>query len=295
MVAVVEERKSGEADLHNHTIFSDGDLSPTELIEGAQRRRLRAIAVTDHDTISGLGEAFAAAKGLDLELVPGVELSAHTVGREFHLLGLFIDHGCPNLLRIVSLQREARRERARLMVERLQQLGVNIDLEVVSHYAGGGTLGRPHVARAIVASGAVSEVDEAFKRYIGLHGPAYVAKQALGAKKAIDCIHGAGGLAILAHPASTRLSAGFIRELVPQGLDGIETRHPNHHASQETKLEVLAIELGLLTSGGTDYHGPGRGQAQIGDRAISWQRYQRLRDAWSKPSSRQGAAEHDQA
>ncbi len=270
---------SGEqsADLHAHTTCSDGVLTPEELVAAAVEAELDALAITDHDTLSGVGPAQRAASSTNVEVVPGIELSCHARGREVHMLGLFIEPATPELGELAERQRSFRAERAEVMVARLQSLGVSIDLEAVTDIAAGAPIGRPHMAAALVRAGVVAASQEGFDRYLGIGRPAFVPKQSTSAADAISTIHRAGGVAVVAHPGSSRVRATLLGELGELGLDGIEVRHPRHSPGRQRSLMELCDRLGLLPSGGSDFHGPGRGDTRLGQYRIPIQWSERLR------------------
>jgi len=249
-------------DLHMHSTASDGSRTPTDVVRTAVATGLAAIALTDHDTVAGLAEAHAAASGTGVRLVNGVELSATEKDTETHVLGLHLQD--PHVLDLALGElREMRRRRAMKIVERLQAIGVKITFDDVLAQAGEGAVGRPHVARALVGDGWAVDIRDAFDRYLGAGRPAYVAKEPLAMADAIRMIHSAGGLAILAHPAGggtrERLTA-----LVAVGLDGVEVRHPSHSPADVNRLRLLADQLGLVPSGGSDWHGLSEGGRTIG-------------------------------
>ena len=285
-MAQQQESIDSRVDLHTHTTFSDGTLTPTELIDAACEAALVAVAITDHDTVAGIHEACDAARSRPIEMVAGVELSSRLGQREIHLLGLFIDADHPDLNRMTKLLRQRRLERAVRILERLHRVGAPVELDSVQRCAGPGTIGRPHVARAMVLAGHVTTADQAFRQYIGLRGPAYVAKETLPAEKVIRCVHAAGGVAVVAHAASSRLTDAAIIDLAGIGLDGIEVHHPNHDLAREKRLERLAARLRLPISGGSDFHGPAPGRSSLGSCSISPARLEDLRrraGAYARP------------
>lgn len=249
-------------DLHMHSTASDGSRSPADVVRAAKRAELSAIALTDHDTVDGLDEARATGAELGVRIVNGVELSAVEGESETHLLGLHLqDTGV--LARGLAELREMRGRRAATIVERLQALGVQITLDDVLMQAGEGAIGRPHVARALVADGWAADQRDAFDRYLGAGRPAYVAKDQLGMREAIAMVHAAGGLAVLAHPgaAGTRER---LESLAALGMDGVEVKHPSHSSSDTQRLRALAEQLNLIPSGGSDWHGAADGPRTIG-------------------------------
>jgi predicted metal-dependent phosphoesterase TrpH len=245
-----------------HSTASDGSRSPADVVRAAKRASLVAIALTDHDTVSGLDEARTAGEEIGVRVINGVELSAVEGETETHLLGLHLrDTGV--LERGLGALREMRERRAMQIVERLAESGVQITYDDVLSQAGGGAVGRPHVARAMIANGWAVDARDAFDRYLGAGRPAYVAKEPLRMQDAITMIHDAGGIAVLAHPG-----AGGTRErveaLAALGMDGVEVKHPSHSSSDTARLRGLVEALGLVPSGGSDWHGAAEGPRTIG-------------------------------
>ena len=249
-------------DLHAHTTFSDGLLSPEALVARAVDKRLAALAITDHDTVEALERARAAA-GSHLELVSGIEMSTAFEGADLHILGYYLnpDHG-PLRERLVTFQAE-RRERALAIVDRLRALGAPVDLDEVLELAGPGVVGRPHVAEALIRAGLVNDFDEAFERYLGVQAPAYVPRPAFSPAEAIALIHAADGVSVLAHPGS-QMPDGVIERLHAVGLRGIEVWHPAHGGSTVRRYQALAQRLGMLVTGGSDFHSEHR-SLDLGD------------------------------
>ncbi|MGH7731485.1 MAG: PHP domain-containing protein [Candidatus Eiseniibacteriota bacterium] len=243
-------------DLHAHTTFSDGALTPEELVARAIDKRLAALAITDHDTVEAIPRARAAA-GTALQLVPGIEMSTAFEGADLHILGYYVDPDHAPLRERLACLQEERRQRALAIVERLRALGLPVDLEQVMALAGPGVVGRPHVAEAMVRAGLVSDFDEAFERYLGSQAPAYVPRPAFSPGEAIRLIHAADGVSVLAHPGS-QMPDGVIERLCGSGLRGIEVWHPQHGAATVRRYQALAQRLGLLTTGGSDFHGEHR-------------------------------------
>lgn len=249
-------------DLHMHSTASDGSRAPADVVRAAARARLSAIALTDHDTVAGLGEAQQAGETLDVRVVAGVELSAVEGESETHLLGLHL-RDTTVLERALAGLREMRERRARRIVERLEEIGVHITMDAVLAQAAAGAVGRPHVARALIAEGWAVDSRDAFDRYLAAGRPAYVAKEQLGMREAITMIHDAGGLAVLAHPAASG-TRERLASLRAQGLDGVEVRHPSHSPGDIARLTALASEFDLVPSGGSDWHGAADGPRTIG-------------------------------
>jgi 3',5'-nucleoside bisphosphate phosphatase len=242
------------ADLHTHTRHSDGKKSPEELVRMVREKGVTVLAVTDHDSIDAFPEASKAGKRHGVHIVPGVELSASVGRREVHLLGYFFDPENERLRRRLVLFAGERRVRVESMVKRLNDLGVELDLEAVFEEAGGGIIGRPHVASALVDRGLASSIQDAFARFLADNGPANVARPFFDAEEAIALIHEAGGVVVLAHPGNW-MRRETILTLVEQGLDGIEVVHPSHDATLSTYYREFAQHIGLLPAGGSDYHG----------------------------------------
>lgn len=250
-------------DLHIHTTASDGLLTPTAVVEAALDLHLRFISITDHDTVAGLEEAMRAADDRGITVLTGVELSVRGPGdTDAHLLGYLFDHHSKALLDALSELRAARLERARLMVGRLAAAGHDIDLPHVLALAGGGSVGRAHVARALVEAGSVSSMQQAFSQLIGRDGQFYVHKLTLSAADAVSTVHRAGGVAVIAHPGLGGEPA--LLPLIEAGLDGIEALHSEHTASQRAHFTSVARRYDLVVTGGSDFHGPGLRSASLG-------------------------------
>jgi len=245
-------------DLHTHSTASDGTLTPAELMRAAQKAELAAIALTDHDTFAGLPEARAEAARLDLELVPGCELSLDYNGRPTHMLALFIDERPGHLVGELTRVMQARATRNEVMLEKLRTVGVNLRREDVERHATG-VVGRPHMAQAMLEAGVVRSFEEAFSRFLGIGGLAYVPKAKLTPMEAMRAIHADGGLAVLAHPyllsQQPRQIEAMLTELAALGLDGVEVYYTEHSDKYTALVSSLAQRLGLLESGGSDFHG----------------------------------------
>jgi predicted metal-dependent phosphoesterase TrpH len=275
------------ADLHMHSRHSDGEWSPERLVRHACGAGLRAIALTDHDTLTGLGEAAQAGSEHGLEVLTGVEISTW-YGGDFHLLGYGFDPDDGPLSDLFERARHARRDRARAMVERLTELGVPVTEEEVWQEAGDGAVGRPHVARALVRAGRVSTVREAFDRFLADGRPACVEKLRVTPAEAIALVHAAGGVVVVAHPGSTPPEQ--VEALAEAGLDGVEVHHSMHDAGLVERWEAFAMDRSLLRSGGTDFHGPGPNAAGPGAIRIPYERVEELRD---RAGARRAAVNRD--
>jgi hypothetical protein len=249
-------------DLHTHSTASDGARSPREVVRAARELSLAAIALTDHDTVDGLAEATDEGRIQGVRIVPGIELSAVEGDSETHVLGLHLQQ-VGRLEAQLRLLRAMRLTRAERIVVRLNELGVRVTLEDVLVQAGGGAVGRPHIARALVNEGWATDLRDAFDRYLGNGRAAFVPKDRLSINDAIAMIHDAGGLAVLAHPGQSG-TRKRIEALVGTGLDGIEVRHPSHNTEDIARLSALAEHFGLIPSGGSDWHGVAEGGRTLG-------------------------------
>jgi 3',5'-nucleoside bisphosphate phosphatase len=241
-------------ELHCHTTYSDGTLTPTELAAAAAASGVRALAITDHDTVSGWDEAFAAADLYGIEIVPGLELSTVHNGRSLHILGFYPD---PNKIRNpLNLRLEGRLRRSQEMVEKLTAMGYPIELPKTG--APGMAPGRPHIASALVKAGYAKSSREAFDRWLGDDGPAYVHYEKFSIVEGIELLRSCGAVPVWAHPYLFRggVVEEVLKELVDAGLMGVEVFHPSHSSSQIQKLKNLCLQYGLLATGGSDYHGP---------------------------------------
>jgi predicted metal-dependent phosphoesterase TrpH len=255
-------------DLHTHSTASDGSLSPFELIQAAKDGGLSAIALTDHDTINGIEEASKAAENLGVGFIPGVELEIRWEPGEFHLLGLGIrrlDGAFHALLEELARRREERNLR---IMDRMRELSLDLNYDDIRALAGGGSVGRPHFAAALVNRGIVRSREQAFSLFLGKGRPLYVPKEGLELGKALELIKEAGGIAVLAHPMSLYVSwgrlPGLVKDLAEQGLDGIEAWHPTAKVRSCKRLEELAVHLGLFVTAGSDFHGESRPDRKLG-------------------------------
>ena len=264
-------------DLHLHTTASDGKLTPRELVRAARFSGLRAFAVTDHDTVEGIPEAMEEAAALGIELIPGVEVSANFGDAPVHVLGLFIEYREPWLAKFFSEASRRRIERVHEMVRKLVRLGVEIDAEAVFARSSHGTVGRPHVAEVLVARGVVLTMSEAFERYLGQDGPAYVGYEKVTLRDAVDLIRRAGGVASLAHPVLLG-DDSLIPRMVEDDLQAIEVFHKDHTPEKAAEYDALASSLGLLQSGGSDFHRSENGEPpRLGCPELTEEAFERLR------------------
>lgn len=258
------------ADLHLHTNFSDGTFTPEELTAHAKRHDLRAIALTDHDTMEGCARTEAACKEAGVEFIPATELTAEQDGIELHLLGYYLDAENETLKGQLEKFQEVRQNRIHKITERLRGLGVQLEAESVFRLANCRAPGRPHVARAMVKEGYVGSLDEAFERFLKKGKPAWAPKFKMSAMEAIELIHQAGGLAVLAHPGLSRADE-TIDALIRSGLDGLECFHTKHSTYMTEHYLELAEKHGLAVTGGSDCHGMSKGKPLIGTLKIPYQ------------------------
>ncbi len=267
----------GVIDLHSHSRASDGQFVASEVAERAATAGLRVWALCDHDTVAALDEGKAAADRLGLRFVPGIELSAFLDRREIHLLGHFVDPEHPTLKRFENFLAVRRRIRMEQIVEKLAKLGVTIRVADIEKHSGGKTIGRPHVARAIMDSGAVGSVKEAFDRYLGEGRPAYVQRYRLEAEEAVQLVRSAGGTTTVAHPGVSRLDKHDLSRLKAVGVVGVEVHHADHNPSVREKFMRAADELDLVPTAGSDYHGPTIApDRHFGDVTMSEEEFARL-------------------
>jgi 3',5'-nucleoside bisphosphate phosphatase len=246
---------AGAVDLHSHTTASDGTLAPRELVRLAARHGVRVLAVTDHDSTGGVREAMDEARSLaSLEIVPGLEINCDVPGAEIHVLGYCVDWEAPWFQEFLGAQREERRQRVYRIAERLAELGMPIEPDAVFALVKEGSAGRPHVAQAMVDRGYVKSVREAFDRYLSLNGPANVPRRRLTPAEAVRIIRRARGVPVLAHPGLANRDE-LIPELVDAGLLGVEAFYPEHSSGQITMYREMCARLGLVATGGSDFHG----------------------------------------
>jgi len=241
------------ADLHTHTLYSDGILTPEQLILKAQGRGVSFLAITDHDTMDGYRVGESIARKHSIELIAGIELSCYENGTDHHILGYFLDPDYPRLKTHLTIFRRERMKRAERIVNKLRNLSVNIKLDDVLERAGAGTIGRPHIAAEMVKSGYVKDLKSAFDRFLATGKPAFESKPKFAVAEGIDLINSAGGLAVLAHPG--QMSYDKLHMVIEAGIDGIEVIHPSHPLDVRVYYHNVAMHYWLLETGGSDFHG----------------------------------------
>ena len=264
------------ADLHLHTVFSDGTYTPEELILETAKRKLSAIAVVDHDTVTGIEPVTRAASLKDIEVIPGIELSSEYEGLEIHILGYLIDYKNTKLTERLNILKQNRIERVYKIVEKLNDMGVTLDPDKIFNLSGQGTVGRLHIARALVLEGKVSSVFEAFKKYIGDRCPAYVLGFKFSPSEAIKLIKDAGGISVLAHPYTIH-NDELIIKFIGEGLMGLEVYYPEHSQSMVNFYKNLALKHNLLITGGSDCHGSAKPDVRIGSVKVSYELVEKMK------------------
>ncbi len=260
----------GKVDLHTHTTASDGRLEPARLVELASKIGLRAIAITDHDTVAGLSEGVEAGKRYGVEIIPGIELSTEDDGNDIHMLGYFIDFTDRDFIEMLRYFQKIRFERAKKIISKLKELGVEISIdEVVKISGNAASIGRPHIAQAILNRGYVSDIQEAFDKYIGAEAPAYVPKYKLPTIEGTRFIYKAGGVPVIAHPGLST-TPDYVEFLARnKHIRGIEVWHPEHTAEQVAIYYRIAERFKLVKTGGSDFHGiPGK--AKLGQVTVAY-------------------------
>jgi len=272
-------------DLHVHSTASDGSLAPEAVVGRARSAGLAAMALTDHDTVAGVPAAVAAGERLGVRVVGGCEFSSAAPWGEMHVLGYFLPSHSPELEGFLARCRADRVRRAQEMVARLQRLGVGLDFDAVLSQANGGAVGRPHVARAIVRHGGAIDISDAFDRFIGRGRPAFVDKNLPSFREIADLVHSVRGLVSVAH-IKERGTRSFLERLKREGLDAVEIRHPSHDPDLRARLTDIAMRLGLLRSGGSDWHGdpePGETHGSLGSQDVPIEWLERLEAVRAEP------------
>jgi hypothetical protein len=267
-------------DFHLHTNHSDGAGPPARVVERAAEFGMSAMAITDHDTLSGIPEARAAAEQAGIEFLNGTEISSQIHRQETHILGLGISLECDALNNALETQAQQRADRALRIIERLRNLGVPIEMERIEARAAGGSIGRMHIAQEILSLGHSTSVQDAFDKFIKAGRPAHVPKAVLPCAEALDLIHEAGGLAFAAHPGIGNRGSRVLGQLLKNPFDGIEAYHSRHTDEQAATFRALARDRNLLVTGGSDCHGAIKGEAPLmGSVQVPYECYERILDA----------------
>jgi predicted metal-dependent phosphoesterase TrpH len=264
-------------DLHMHSTYSDGQLTPAELIEIAAKRGLAAVALADHDCVDGVDEYVDAATKAGMESISAVELSCVHRGRDLHILGYGMDAEDETLRNMLKKFVDTRERRGIKIIEKLSGIGVHIDTQKVLERAGEGALGRPHIAEALVEGGYAKDFNEVFGKYIGENCPAYVEKYKMSPREAVQYIHGAGGLVFVAHPGFYLDDMDGFNELLEEDFDGIEVFHTKHDPATVAQLIGIAEERRLLKSGGSDFHGF-VGRDNLGEPKVPYEFFRKIKE-----------------
>ncbi|MFD1436033.1 PHP domain-containing protein [Kroppenstedtia eburnea] len=269
-------------DLHVHTTASDGMFSPVEVVRMAKAKGLQGIAVTDHDTVAGVEEARACGQESGLVVIPGVEISTVANGQDIHVLGYFVDPADEQFQERLREQREARKRRNHQLLDRLTKLGIQITMEEVeARKQDKVNIGRPHIAEVLVEKGVVQNMDEAFAKYLGKDGAAYVTTPRISPEEALVLIREAGGVPVLAHPGLYDDDELVLR-LAKNGLAGIEVNHPDHDEEMRVRYTEIVRQFGLLATAGSDFHGERHGSmyhADLGTCTTDWETVDALKGA----------------
>ena len=267
-----------KVDLHIHSTASDGRLAPAEIVRQAAAQGLSVIAITDHDSVAGVAPALVAAKAFPwLKVIAGVEINTDVPQGEGHVLGYFIDYTNHELQATLERLRHSRLKRAQGMIAKLKNLGIHIEWQRVQEIAGSGSIGRPHIAQAMLEKGYITSLKEAFNNYISRGGPAYVEREKMTPVEAVELVLKANGLPVLAHPLTVNNVETMINELKAAGLVGIEAYYNGYNSDEIRRLVSLAEKYGLITTGGSDYHGlDAANETMIGGVAVPMESVERL-------------------
>jgi predicted metal-dependent phosphoesterase TrpH len=250
------------ADLHIHSIYSDGSLAPFEIIKASKELQLKVISLTDHDTVSGVEEMIALTKG-EIEVIPAVEMSSNIGDLDIHILGYYIDYKDADLLEYLESFKKYRVKRVKKIIQKLSCDNIKLEFEQIKVVAKNCSLGRPHIAEVLLENGYVKSISEAFARYLGYHSPYYEPKKNIHSREVIQKIKNCKGVPVIAHPGIIN-SEQILYQLIMDGALGIEVWHPEHTSRYQQKFCEIALKNGLLMTGGSDYHGKGCGSARIG-------------------------------
>lgn len=279
-LAVMNEQTHPRIDLHTHTTASDGQDTPAELVNFAVQKGISVLGVTDHDTMDALAEVQHLASGTGMSLIPGVELSTTVDRAEVHVLGYFVDIEDDGLTAALAAQAASRFSRVERMIAKVQRLGYAIDGDAILAQANFGTIGRPHVARALIEIGAATDVSDAFDRFLKAGRPGYIPRDPFSPEDAVDLLVRHNAIPVLAHPYTTRDIPGILNRLVPVGLRGLETYYAEYSPEQHRDLLAIADDWELIPTGGSDYHGVGFREGRIlGSAPVPFEVAERLYDA----------------
>lgn len=274
------------ADLHVHTFYSDSTFSPEEVVSCALDKGLAAIAICDHDTLDGIEPCIKIGREKGVEIIPGIEMSVEKQDAEIHMLGYFVDWKAQWLREKLKEIQDSRVERIYIMIEKLNAMGVKVDTEEVFKIAvNKGSVGRLHVAKAMLKSGAIKNLKEAFNKYIGFLKPCYVPYAKLSARDTVELILKAGGVPVIAHPALIG-NDDCISEFVGYGLRGLEVYHTDHKPHVCERYEAMAKDMGLIMTGGSDCHGMGKGRILMGSVRVPYEVVEKLREESEKIRNR---------
>lgn len=273
------------ADLHVHTFYSDSTFSPEEVISCAKDKALAAIAICDHDSIDGIEPCRRLGVDAGVEVIPGIELTVEKSDAEIHILGYFIDWKKEWFQKKLKELQDFRIDRIHRMVEKLHGVGVEVEARDVFDLAGRGSVGRLHLAQAMLKDGLIKNIREAFAKYIGYAKPCYISSIRFSPKEAIEILLQAGGVPVLAHPAIMNKDE-YIPELIGYGLKGIEVYHTDHRPAVVKRYEKLAEEYGLLLTGGSDCHGMGKGRVLLGTVRVPYTIVEKLKEESEKIAAR---------
>jgi predicted metal-dependent phosphoesterase TrpH len=266
-------------DLHTHSNYSDGELSPRALVERAAGYGLAAVSITDHDTVNGQKKAMEAGRDYGIEVIPGAELSTQEGNTEVHILGYFIDPSNPAIEEKFNWLREKRRVRAGEIIKRLSDCGITISFNDLLNKVNSDSIGRPHIAMAMLEKGIVSSFQEAFNRFIGYGCKAYVPKEVLSRDEVMELILTSGGVPVWAHPGSNIKNADLLNRLIKTGLMGIEVWHPNHNSAIENSILKVVSERNLIPTGGSDFHSNAAMKVDVGGKGVSYKSVSLLKKA----------------
>ena len=264
-------------DLHTHSTVSDGSWTPTQIVHRAKRYGLSVIAITDHDAVGAIDEESSAAQKVGIDFIPGIEISTAWCNGRMHILGYFIDHRSPAILELLKKLQDSRRDRVLKICERLKELGMNVPPDLVFEIAGNASsVGRPHIATAMIKLGFIPSLQTAFDKYLAYGKPAYIPRYAPTPQEAIETIHSAGGIASIAHCGVTEGCIDNLPELPRMGIDAIEVYYPFHKPHQIEYLKKFARDNNLAISGGSDCHGTVRGEPLLGIYKVPYEVYESL-------------------